>query len=295
MQTLESLRRQVETTQDLHGIVRTMKSLAAVSIRQYERAADALTDYAETVEAGLHAVLRFGGIEPQGGGQGGDGAGVVVFGSDHGLCGRFNDEVVAFARERLPEHGVSLEAARRFAVGARAADRLDAEGFPTPEWLELPGSVDGLVDTAFSVIAQVEAWRDAGVERVLLVHNRRGREAPAVPAIHQMLPLAPAWLARMREAPWPTRSLPRFRADPRALFAGLLRQYLVVSVFRAAAESLASEHASRLASMQAAERNIEEHLGELQSVYRQQRQRAITDELLDLVAGFEALGPGDSA
>lgn len=293
MQTLEALRRRIDTTQDLHGIVGTMKSLAAVSIRQYEQAADALQDYADTVEAGLQGVLRFSPL--QAGALAGDAAqpaGVVVFGSDHGLCGRFNDAAVDFARDRLPGVGVDLSTARRLAVGARAADRLEAAGVAPEARLTLPGSVDRLVDTAYAVIAQVETWRAAGVGQVLLVHNRRARTAPAAPALHQMLPLPADWLQQLQRRPWPSRGLPQVRTEAERLFAGLLRQHLFVTVFRAAAESLASEHASRLASMQAAERNIEERLGELQSAYRQQRQRAITDELLDLVAGFEALEGG---
>ncbi|RDD62247.1 F0F1 ATP synthase subunit gamma [Ferruginivarius sediminum] len=294
MQTLEALRRQIETTDDLHGIVSTMKSLAAVSIRQYERAADALEDYADTVQAGLQAVLRQRAVMPEEQ-TGGDGrAGVVVFGSDHGLCGRFNEEAVRFARENLPEAGVDLASARRLAVGARAADRLSAADLPVEAWLELPGSVNALVETAYAVIGRVQVWRDEGVGTVMLVHNRRGRQTPAVPAMHQMLPMLPEWLRRLRDEPWPSRSLPQFRTEPETLFAGLVRQHLVVTVFRATAESLASEHASRLASMQAAERNIEDHLEELRAAYRHSRQQSITEELLDIVSGFEALGKEDA-
>jgi F-type H+-transporting ATPase subunit gamma len=59
--------------------------------------------------------------------------------------------------------------------------------------------------------------------------------------------------------------------------------------YRAFAESLASENASRLAAMQAAERSIDERLEELRGEFRYQRQHAITEELLDIVSGFEAL------
>ena len=69
----------------------------------------------------------------------------------------------------------------------------------------------------------------------------------------------------------------------------MVRQYLFVSLFQACAESLASENASRIAAMQAAEKNIEERLEELQGQYNHLRQTAITEELLDVVTGFEAL------
>jgi F-type H+-transporting ATPase subunit gamma len=77
--------------------------------------------------------------------------------------------------------------------------------------------------------------------------------------------------------------------EPQRLFSSLLRQYIFVSIFRACAESLASEYASRLAAMQAAEKNLEERLDEVTGRYRWLRQNVITSELLDVVAGFEAL------
>ena len=83
------------------------------------------------------------------------------------------------------------------------------------------------------------------------------------------------------------------RMEGPALFSALVREHLFVSIFRAAAESTASEHATRLASMQAAERNIQEHLQEMTGAFRRQRQQAITEELLDVVAGFETLQPAD--
>jgi F-type H+-transporting ATPase subunit gamma len=83
--------------------------------------------------------------------------------------------------------------------------------------------------------------------------------------------------------------------DRAELFASLLRQYLFVWVFRACAFSLASENAGRLASMQAAERNISERLIELSTSFSRQRQEAITDELLEVVSGFMVLVDADQS
>lgn len=83
--------------------------------------------------------------------------------------------------------------------------------------------------------------------------------------------------------------LPMFTMDRDQLFSVLIRQYLFVSLHRAFAESLASENASRLASMQNAQSNIAEQLEELTSTYHQRRQMSVTEELLDIVSGFEAL------
>lgn len=290
MQALEGLRRQIDTAEDLHNLVRTMKSLSAASIRHYERAAEAVQGYADTVELGLQTVLHRRAIRIEEAKPGGGATGVVVFGSDYGLCGRFNQAVVDRVWEHFGESGSNLKAARRLAVGVRAAERLEATGVPAETVLRLPGSVSGVVETAYDLIARVDRWTGEGVDRVLLAHNRRRRQTLAVPTVRQLLPPDPDWLRRLRDRPWGSRGLPGFRADAERLFAGLMRQHLFVMVFRATAESLASEHASRVASMQAAERNVEEHVEELHATYRQLRQRSITEELMDIVAGFEALG-----
>lgn len=99
METLETLSDTLETTGDIQSIVRTMKSLAAVSIRQYEQAEDAVSSYEETVNLGLTALLRGGRARglalsgTDGRAAGGDATrkGLLVIGSDRGLCGRYNE------------------------------------------------------------------------------------------------------------------------------------------------------------------------------------------------------------
>ena len=98
----------------------------------------------------------------------------------------------------------------------------------------------------------------------------------------------------MEEEVWPSRSLPTFSMDHEQLFARLLRQYLFVTLFRACAESQASEHTSRLSAMQSAQRNLDDRLEEVTLTYRRARQTVITSELLDLVSGFEAITRSNS-
>ena len=79
-----------------------------------------------------------------------------------------------------------------------------------------------------------------------------------------------------------------------ATLRALIREYLFVSLFRACAESLASENASRLAAMQRAEKNIDELLESLNRTFHRLRQSGIDEELFDVVSGFEALGGGEN-
>ena len=80
-----------------------------------------------------------------------------------------------------------------------------------------------------------------------------------------------------------------FTLPAEELLSALIREHLFIRLFSACTESLAGEHASRLMSMQVAEKNIQQRLESLTAIYRQQRQNQITEELLDVVSGFEAL------
>jgi F-type H+-transporting ATPase subunit gamma len=88
---------------------------------------------------------------------------------------------------------------------------------------------------------------------------------------------------------WPTRNLPEVIHGEEVTMLAFVREYLFVSLFKACAESLASENASRLAAMQRAEKNIDELLGDLNRSFHRLRQSGIDEELFDVISGFEAL------
>ena len=82
---------------------------------------------------------------------------------------------------------------------------------------------------------------------------------------------------------------PRSWAAAPATLRALIREYLFISLFRACAESLASENASRLAAMERADKNINDLLEQLHGTFHQLRQSGIDEELFDVISGFEAL------
>jgi F-type H+-transporting ATPase subunit gamma len=84
-------------------------------------------------------------------------------------------------------------------------------------------------------------------------------------------------------------NLPEVMGDKTETLPALIREYLFVSLFRACAESLASENASRLAAMQRADQNIDELLEGLNRTFHRLRQSGIDEELFDVISGFEAL------
>lgn len=291
METIESLRRKIAVSQDLQEVVKTMKTIAAVSIRQYEKAVASLRQYSHTVEMGMQIVMRSRREEqarprPASGRR----LGAIIFGSELGMCGQFNELLVSYALDRCKELRVAKEDRAIAAVGARAVSRLEEAGEEVESHFAVPGSVSGITSRVQELLLKIEAWQcPGGIDRVMLFHHQPVSGAVYRPQTVPLLPIDMDWLESLGHKPWPSRVLPTFTmARPRLIYA-LLGQYLFVSLYRAFAESLASENAARLAAMQAAENNIEDRLKELRLHYNQLRQSSITEELLDIVAGFEAL------
>jgi F-type H+-transporting ATPase subunit gamma len=288
METLEQLRHQLEAIDDLASIVRTMKALAAVNIRQYETAVHSLGHYFRTVELGLHVVLRELPA-PRAPAHGAERVGAIVFGSDHGMCGRFNEEIAGHAAEWLAD-AAGAERPRIIAVGARVAALLEARGLRPEQDMFVPASAARIGATVRQVLLALDEWQVSGrTERVYLFHNRSSAEGRYRPTRTRLLPVNLHRLHSLEGERWPSRSLPSYTMRRELLFARLLRQFFFVTIFRACAESLAAENAARLAAMQSAGRNLQERQQELLGEFRRLRQDAITAELLDVVSGYEAL------
>jgi len=291
MQTTESLKRRMKSAGDLLSVVKTMKALAAVSIRQYQKAVDSLRDYNRTVEMGLQIVLkeRMGAmLERKTATM--KRMGVIVFGSDQGLCGQLNEQISVFMLDYAKSAGIKKENRKVLSVGARVADYVEDAGQTVDELLPTPSSTAGITPLVQEIIMIIDEWHfRQNVDHFFLFYNKYESGATYHPHRVQLLPVNREWLKEIAKKKWDSKSLPIFRMDGDQIFSSLIREYLFVSLYRAFAESLASENASRLASMQNAEKNIEEQLQDLHVQFHRTRQMTITEELLDIVAGFEAM------
>jgi len=290
VQTPEALKRKIQSAQDLLGVVKTMKALAAVSIRQYQRSVEALADYNRTVEMGLQIILkdRQGASAPSG--QRSAKLGAIVFGTDQGLCGQFNNIVTQHALEEIDRTEFRKEDRFFIVIGIKASDILVDMGQNVFEILSTPGSTAGITAMVQDITMVLEDWRfKHSVDNMYLVYNEYVSGATYRPRALKLLPIDKVWLDDLKKQKWDSRTLPLYTMSWDRIFRSMIREYLFVSVYRAFANSLASENASRLAAMQNAEKNIEERLEELDVQFHRQRQMTITEELLDIVAGFEVL------
>lgn len=288
--TTASLRRKISSAGDLQSVVRTMKALAASSIGQYEKSVRALGDYYRVVELGLGACFRVSesaAFVVDGRGHGDASLiGAVIFGSDQGLVGQFNDVVSGFAVKTLADLNGQPKV---WAVGERVHARLKDAGLPPLGLFAVPNSVQAITPLIGQILVEHETCQNRGeVTELHLFYNRPTSGAVYVPVHQRLLPLDKTWRKKLASVPWPTKPLPEVMGGGATLRA-LIREYLFVSLFRACAESLASENASRLAAMERADRNIDELLEDLNSSFHRLRQSGIDAELFDVISGFEAL------
>lgn len=201
--------------------------------------------------------------------------------------GRFNDRVADFALKAL----AALPGTPRiWAVGERVHARLADAGLPLAGLFTVPNSVQAITPLVGQILVENETRPDPGaITELHLFYNRPTSGAIYEPIQQRLLPLDQTWRRELTEAPWPTQNLPEIVGGDDITLRALIREYLFVSLFRACAESLASENASRLAAMQRADKNIDELLEDLNGTFHRLRQSGIDEELFDVISGFEAL------
>ena len=289
--TTSSLRRKIDSAGNLQSVVRTMKALAASSIGQYEQSVRALGDYYRTVELGLGVCFRGTGSARLLTGEtrrtDAGSIGAVVFGSDQGLVGQFNDMVADHAVKTLGALPAKPEV---WAVGERVHARLADAGLALVALFTVPNSVKAIPPLVGQILVESEARRSQGeIVELHLFYNRPTSAAVYEPVNQRLLPLDEIWRRELAKLPWPTKNLPEVMGGDTETLRALIREYLFVSLFRACAESLASENASRLAAMQRADKNIDELMEDLTGTFHRLRQSGIDDELFDVISGFEAL------
>ena len=293
IETVATLRRKISSAEDLQSVVRTMKAMAAAGVGQYEQSVRALADYYRIVELGLSACFRENmkdGTKALDASEASDAneLNIIVFGSDQGLVGKFNDVVADFAINAI---GGLTGKPRVWAVGERVHAHLADANFPMIGLFSVPNSVQAIAPLVGQIQLELETQRTPGAGARMTVqvfHNRPEDGGLYQPVQQRLLPLDAAWQQNLSEIPWPTKKLPEVMFDVGTTLRVLIREYLFISLFRSCAESLASENASRLAAMERADTNIDELLENFRGTFNRMRQSAIDEELFDVISGYES-------
>lgn len=284
MQGLQGLKRSIDSAENLQSIVSTMKAHASSSINQFQNAARASMEYRKILDMSLYIVLSDEETLPPVS-EVKDGDTIhIVFGSDHGLAGRFNERIANFASANIP----SGEEDKVLIIGQQIVQRLKGD-FKIYESFMQPLTPESIGSRVNDLLFTIDDLRDEGeVEKIILYYNTPQDDASFLEDTELLFPIDLLEISKGKSG-WDSKSIPMYFGEKEKIISDLIRQYFFITIYRAFCYSLASENASRLSSMQSADKNIDERLEELNYEYRRERQNSITEEINDVISGFKSI------
>ncbi|MBR1600818.1 MAG: F0F1 ATP synthase subunit gamma [Alphaproteobacteria bacterium] len=288
---VEILRRRIKTTQDLRDIVSNMKMLSSVSILQYEQADKSLDKYLRNLRDAFH-ILALHHYLPQVSDKKNKNSRYLflLIGSDNGMVGRFNREIVENAQNYIRQKHISLNDALFITIGKRMNALAENSHLKVYCSYAVSNSVKAVAMLAENVILNIdEVIRKERISDVIVVSHHRGEHNVINVELKQIIPFDMKRLQKLQNKKWETNNIPQIGVDAGKMFAELVNESLMIRVGKEINSSLAAEHYTRMTNMQNAEKNIDENLEELNLEYQQQRQEEITDELIDVISGVEAM------
>ena len=212
----------------------------------------------------------------------------IVISGDRGLAGAYNTNVVRAVDEWVAQ----LEGSVKYiSVGRKGRDQLLRRGWEIlAEFSNLPAQ-PSYVDISPIGYLAIEQFLDYEVDQVYLVYTQFVNRMIHRPVIKKLLPLDPDLEDRVKkfEGEVPLVGGYIFEPDQRSLLEAILPRFTILQVFHAVIESLASEHSARMVAMKNATDNATELADALQLEYNKARQQAITNEMLDIAGGAEAV------
>ncbi|MBI4977941.1 MAG: F0F1 ATP synthase subunit gamma [Spirochaetes bacterium] len=288
MAALEALKNSLKNAGDIHGIVRTMKLMAAVRIKHYQKAEAGLEEYEAAVERSFALLLKDApGIVPDDGIKADGITGVIVFGSDQGLAGSFNEQAARALTDYLAAEKISREKLRICVMGHRLVRHLDDAGVSVDEKLGMPLSLPAASAHLRDLLAILNGWRKSHqFGKIILIRNRMKNAVAGEGFVSELLPPSEERIAKMHSLTPEHGVRPLTTVSHETVVAALLDHYIFSGLFHGLIGSLRSENAVRLAAMQQAEKHIEEFLDELTLAFNQERQNQITDEIMDIVGAI---------
>lgn len=287
--SLETLSKRIETTKDLRNIVSTMKALSSASVAQYEKAQAALENYLLTIREAFHALIVNRSVAlPKVRPPAQEKALVILVGSDNGLVGPFNRDMIQRVTKALEERHLSPQKNALFVtVGKRLQPLVKQEQWPSIGQFALTNSLKLVNQVATDIILHIEKYSQQ-VSRVDLFYHRRNGSKVHIEHI-KIWPYSQTLFDTLKQEKWPTNNIPQCTESTTELSTFLLRERLIVTLASALIMSLSAEHYTRMLHMQEAEHNIDDQLEEMTLAYQQARQENITEELIDIVTTTQVL------
>ena len=299
MATAREIRRRIRSVRNIAKVTGALEAVSASKVRKaqqqalasraYARAAfEILQDIALYHEGGItHPLLDQRPLVNR--------IGVVLITSDRGLAGPYNTNLVRTAIDFEKKQTVPVA---YIAVGRKGRDLMLRRGSTIiAEFSHLPGAPSILDITALSRTV-MDDFLNGEMDEVYIAYTSFVNMLRQEPVVQRLLPLQPhrtGATARMGES---TREGPRavylFEPDPQSILDEILPRFTELIIYQSLLESLASEHSARMVAMRNATENAHTLVEDLTLSYNKARQLAITNEILDIVGGAEALAQAET-
>ncbi len=289
MANLKEIRSRISSVNSTKQITSAMKMVSAAKLRRAQDAITRMRPYAEKLHEILQNVSNSPSVAENVYAQEREVKRVLIVSvtSNRGLCGAFNNNVIKKVRTLIEEHkGADIKV---LSVGKKSydffkkSDHMPGVGYP-----ESPFTIyDNLNFEESSVIAQsiMDKFSEGKVDRVYLIYNSFKNAAVQILKEEQFLPIQPA----TGEESNGTNADYIFEPGKDEIVNELIPKSLKIQLYKAILDSHAAEHGARMTAMHKATDNATELVKELKLTYNKARQASITNEILEIVAGAEAL------
>ena len=287
MATVRDIKRRIKAVQSTSKITKAMKMVAAVKFRKAQQRMFELRPYAERInavllslapsaESGIHPLLI---VRPRRNVE------VLIITSDRGLCGAFNSNILRAAADHitgLKREGFELTVS---SVGRKAQDYCKRRNINLRRsWAGISGKI--LYSNAQEIANDIiENYTNEVFDEVILIYNEFKSVISQKIVVARLLPLSPV------EAEGESLRTTDFIFEPskHEIFSRLIPKNVEIQAFRALLESQASEESARMSAMENATKSANDMIESLTLQYNKVRQASITNELMDIVGGVEAL------
>jgi F-type H+-transporting ATPase subunit gamma len=290
MPSLKDLKIRIASVKSTRKITKAMQMVAAAKLRRAQEAAEAARPYAERMEAVLGNLASGVGQSASApkllGGTGKEETHLLVVATaERGLCGGFNSSIVRLARAHANRLLAAGKTVKILTVGKKGREQLRRDMGKL-----LVGHVDlsavkrlGYTD-AHAIAQEVMHRYNAGEFDVCTIfYNRFQSVISQIPTAQQLIP------AVFEETAGAAVAQYEYEPDEEAILSELLPRGVATHIFTALLENGASEQGARMSAMDNATRNAGDMIDRLTIVYNRSRQAAITTELIEIIAGAEAL------
>jgi F-type H+-transporting ATPase subunit gamma len=288
MASLKDIKRQIRAVSQTRKLTKAMNMVAAAKLRAIQSRTETLRAYADE----HHRLVNAIGNQSQGLdhpllhlNNEADKIEIVAVSSDRGLCGSFNANLCHLLDKKIVNlrkagHGVSL-----FLIGRKLKD------YYSRRQVEISHALTGVLANFDYLLAQEIAetltrkFLEGSLREIWILTTRFQGMSRQEPTLIPFLPLVHNAVQNKPKNAYGYLVEP----DPATLFGRLIPRSLAIMIFQALLESVTSENAARMQAMDNASKNCKEITQSLTTVYNKLRQAAVTNELLDIVNGSEAL------